>query len=537
MGNNPSQETEEIEKTEDQKLEEIQENQETEAQETENETVVEIINEIGWNERTTAGKTEAKNLLAQLQQETQEAFADNDWKAHAKKFLFASFSEPHLLEFYKSIVRNKKEIEGDKVIDAILSKFRNPFDLLKKQQITMAIIKRYLGQLGRDTKYLEELKAILIQQWSEPFAQPNIAEEDPLTQSPAPGLVAAEPSSAPIKNEKKRPIVPPSSTTSTKKPKGELRIPLSNWWKVTNCVTDNATCSGFTESGFVVSPPFPNQELEPSSEIPGKGNVIYVLGQHSEDADQVEDSFGLWPTKMSGSNAPHFQFRSLLSESISEFSTRYGMKVDGTSSDHSSFMLLFSALKLLNAMEVRKMIKKEVKKSLKDCAGLDLTPFPQEIIDRLVNEFHVPLELITALDRVEQHKDQLDAACLVVHEILHLKDKKRILNVAMNQQQQQEGGLNLPKKIYRNRLQSLDACEKRAAKRSEEEKDEKKELKAAIQKGLEAQSQVQREQYRGQLAALELSIAARDRTISRLQGSLFSFSICSLLSSSSLPLP
>jgi hypothetical protein len=159
-----------------------------------------------------------------------------------------------------------------------------------------------------------------------------------------------------------------STTTSIKRKKEEVgpptRIQLTNWWKVTNCVTGSATCSGITESGFVVSPAFPNQELDPNSEIPGEGNVIYVLGNHSTDADQIADNFGPWPAKMSGLNAVHLQFRSLLSESITEFSTRLAMNVNGTRLDHlSSGMLLFNTLKLLNATEVRKTLKKSVEVS------------------------------------------------------------------------------------------------------------------------------------------------------------------------------
>lgn len=141
-------------------------------------------------------------------------------------------------------------------------------------------------------------------------------------------------------------------------------------------------------------------------------------------------------------------------------------------------------------------------------------------MDRLVNEFHIPVELITAVDRVEQLREQLNEACLEVHKILHLKDKKQVLNTAMSQrlEGEPENSRDLPNKIYGNRLRSLDACEKRAAKCREEMEIEKNELEAAKRNGLEAQKRQQQEQDKGQLAALEMKISTRNKTISRLQG-------------------
>jgi hypothetical protein len=124
------------------------------------------------------------------------------------------------------------------------------------------------------------------------------------------------------------------------------------------------------------------------------------------------------------------------------------------------------------------------------------------------------------VDRVEQLKEQLNEACLEVHKILYLKDKKQILNAAMSQrlEGEPENSRELPNKIYGNRLRSLDACEKRAAKCREEMENEKNELEAARRNGLEAQRRQQEEQDRGQLAALEMKISTRNKTIARLQG-------------------
>jgi hypothetical protein len=139
-----------------------------------------------------------------------------------------------------------------------------------------------------------------------------------------------------------------------------------------------------------------------------------------------------------------------------------------------------------------------------------------------VNEFHIPLELLTAVDRVEQLKEQMNEACLEVHKILYLKDKKQILNAAMSQRQEgePENARDLPNQIYRNRLRSLDACEKRAAKCREEMEREKEELETARRNGLEAQRRQQQEQDEGQRVALEMKVSTRNKTIARLQGTL-----------------
>lgn len=160
-----------------------------------------------------------------------------------------------------------------------------------------------------------------------------------------------------------------STSTSSKRKRDDSiqqevrkqKVELNNWWKVTNCVTEKASCSGTTETGFVVTPSFPNCDVRTGSEINGEGNIIYILGNHSQDGDQIEDNFGPWPKKMSSLNAVHLQFRSLQSESITEFSNRLGMSVGGTRLDHlSSSMLLFNTLKLINAIEVKKTLRKAV---------------------------------------------------------------------------------------------------------------------------------------------------------------------------------
>jgi hypothetical protein len=140
--------------------------------------------------------------------------------------------------------------------------------------------------------------------------------------------------------------------------------------------------------------------------------------------------------------------------------------------------------------------------------------------------------LISAVDRVEQLKEQLNDACLDVHKILYLKDKKQVLQLAMNASGGQVDGAvpagaggrgaarggDLPLQIYRSRLRSLDACEKRAAKCREEIEIEKNEAESAKRQGLEALKQQQLEQHKSQVAALEMKILTRNRTISRLQG-------------------
>jgi hypothetical protein len=217
----------------------------------------------------------------------------------------------------------------------------------------------------RDTSTsVQELKAILIRRWEESSSEEAVP--------PVPSVQDVVFSPTASTKGVKRPIESLATEGLThmgnKKKKEDLgpatRIELTNWWKVSNCVTGSATCSGITDSGFVVSSPFPNRALYPTSEIPGEGNVTYLLGNHSADGDQIEDNFGPWPAKMSGLNAVHLQFRSLLSESITEFSTRLGMNVNGSRLDHlSSGMILYNTLKLVNATEVRKALKKSVEVS------------------------------------------------------------------------------------------------------------------------------------------------------------------------------
>jgi hypothetical protein len=133
---------------------------------------------------------------------------------------------------------------------------------------------------------------------------------------------------------------------------------------------------------------------------------------------------------------------------------------------------------------------------------------------------------------VEQLKEQLNDACLDVHKILYLKDKKQVLQLSMTASARNEGvgvipasggrgvarGGDLPLQIYRNRLRSLDACEKRAAKCREEIELEKSEIESAKRQGLEAQKRQQLEQNKSQVAALEMKISTRNRNIVRLQG-------------------
>lgn len=195
---------------------------------------------------------------------------------------------------------------------------------------------------------------MVIQKW-------EFLGDDPVEPSVVADVLS--PTQSHSKNKRSREDGPP--TTSMKRKKEETGPPtimtLNNWWKTTNCVTDTATCSGTTDNGFVVTPPFPNREVSTNAEIQGEGNLIYILGNKAVDADQIEDNFGPWPAKMSGLNAVHLQFRSLMSESVTEFSTRLAMSVAGTRLDHlSSSMVLFNTLKLINAVEVRKALKKAV---------------------------------------------------------------------------------------------------------------------------------------------------------------------------------
>jgi hypothetical protein len=65
----------------------------------------------------------------------------NNWKIHAKQFLSTSFTKPLLSDLYKKITGNKGEIKKEEMIDAILLKMKSPLDLLKKQEITVSIIR------------------------------------------------------------------------------------------------------------------------------------------------------------------------------------------------------------------------------------------------------------------------------------------------------------------------------------------------------------------------------------------------------------
>jgi hypothetical protein len=283
-----------------------------------------------------------------------------DWKAQAKQLLLTCFNKILLNDFYKKVSGNNADggsAEG--LIDGILSRIKTPQDFLRKKEVTVSLLRTYLDLDPKDTTFTgQELKDMVLQRW-ETSAVP-VVEDNNAVLSPT--------QTSRVKRGRES-----NATTATavdgnmnKKKKEEaaptVRTPLNNWWKVHNCVTGSASCSGVTaDGGFIVTPSFPNRDLEANAEVPGEGNVIYILGNHSADGDQIEDTFGPWPTKMSGLNAVHLQFRSLLSESVTEFSTRLGMNVAGSRLDHlSSSMLLFNTLKLINATEVRKAIKKAV---------------------------------------------------------------------------------------------------------------------------------------------------------------------------------
>lgn len=151
---------------------------------------------------------------------------------------------------------------------------------------------------------------------------------------------------------------------------------------------------------------------------------------------------------------------------------------------------------------------------------------------KLETEHNIPLELIVAVDRVEKLKEELNEECLKVHKILYLKDKKQILQAAM----QRGGGIetttsttttssssnsnpkDLSHIIYKNRLRSLDACEKRAERCREEAELEKRAMEAAARAGKEAEKRQQAEQIRAQLDALEMKISSKNKTLIRLKG-------------------
>jgi hypothetical protein len=133
---------------------------------------------------------------------------------------------------------------------------------------------------------------------------------------------------------------------------------LQNWWIVSNCVTGLSYCSGTSHTGnFCVTQPFRSRALQPGDTV-SVDRQDYTLGIHSADPDQMEDNFGPWPQRMKSTlNAVHLQFRSLQSDSITDFSSQMAMKVDGTRLDHlSTTMLLFNTLKVVNATETRKII-------------------------------------------------------------------------------------------------------------------------------------------------------------------------------------
>jgi hypothetical protein len=284
-----------------------------------------------------------------------------DWKTHAKQLLTTCFNKILLNDFYKKVTGNNTSgaLGVEELIDGILLKIKTPQDFLRKKEVTVSLIRIYLELDPKDTTFGgQELKDMVMQKWETPII--IIPEDDQAVLSPVQtprtkrgresNSTSATTADGNLQKKKKEEAVP------------SVRTQLNNWWKVHNCVTGSASCSGVTtEAGFIVTPSFPNRDLSPNAEIAGEGNVIYVLGNHSADGDQIEDNFGPWPAKMSGLNAVHLQFRSLLSESVTDFSTRLGMNVAGSRLDHlSSSMLLFNTLKLINATEVRKTLKKAV---------------------------------------------------------------------------------------------------------------------------------------------------------------------------------
>lgn len=472
------------------------------------------------------------------------------WRDHAKLFLLSYLGLGALQEIHKKTRgKNSEDLAAGDLIDHIVAKTKTPQDLLKKQQITVEIIRNYLA-IDRNTKIsTKDLHKRVLETWRSPI-EPLRSSSSTKTTSRSSLIPTSPPTPTPTNegNKKKRKqeaiITTTSTTTAASTTSSEVAIkkkrestasaaatalpaaaptpkiikPLNNWWKATNCVTETAYCTGSNDTGdVVVTPHFPNRNISSNSEVPGEGNIIYRLGNHSNTDDQVEDTFGPWPTKMTGPNAVNLQFRSLQSESVTDFSTRLGKSVEGTSLDHlSSSMVLFNCLKLINAFQIRKSLKKAVDGT----SGCDATPFPADIISRLQNEFHIPLELINAVDNVEKYAGQLNAACSQVHDILYLKDKKQILQTAMNHQFE---GENLSKQIYCNRLRSLDACEKRAAKCREETKLEKMKLENAKRQGLEAERRQQNEQNRSQLLAIEAKLEIRNQIILFLQGNAQKF--------------
>jgi len=75
--------------------------------------------------------------------------------------------------------------------------------------------------------------------------------------------------------------------------------------------------------------------------------------------------------------------------------------------------------------------------------------------------------------------------------------------------------------IYRNRLRSLDACEKRAERCREEAEIEKKAMEAAKRAGAAAQKKQEIEQIRAQIDALEVKISSRTKGLNRLKANCY----------------
>lgn len=63
----------------------------------------------------------------------------NGWKTPAKQFLSTSF--PDIRELYKKITGDNNRPNNDQMIDSILDKIKTPQDLLKKQEITVSILR------------------------------------------------------------------------------------------------------------------------------------------------------------------------------------------------------------------------------------------------------------------------------------------------------------------------------------------------------------------------------------------------------------
>mmetsp|Transcript_22522 Transcript_22522/g.32901 ORF Transcript_22522/g.32901 Transcript_22522/m.32901 type:complete len:523 (+) Transcript_22522:408-1976(+) len=344
-----------------------------------------------------------------------------EWKSGAMKFLSNSkiFSIGDLKEISAKLSRSPPESTKAKVIAQILEKLIFPDDLLSKREVTVDKIRQYLKVDGRYSA--TELKDMIVQRWS--------TEGVRVPQTPDNGV----------------------SSTATQK--------LYHWRKITNCVTNEAHCSGCIDGKWVDTGFFLDRDLHEGDEIVDSNNQIYVLGSRGNASDETEDTFGPWPSKMKENlNSGNKVLRNLLSETVSSFRARLTTGVSGNTLDHmSTFNHIYAMTKTINAIEIRKAIRASLE--LNEGVALTTDVVIQEAMRR-----NIPVELINAVEDVYILNEQLKEASSKVHNIIHLKDDGSVLEQAMIAEAITGSGQSTigPSALYKMRPRALAACEKRA---------------------------------------------------------------------------